>query len=71
MVELFCVTVLPVIYSILTLVSQGHRFNVVYGQGCEPAVYFSSVSIVIDYGIPMLMCIASLFYSGTCVILLT
>ncbi|WFD18225.1 a-factor receptor [Malassezia caprae] len=61
--ELFCITVLPIIYSLLTLVSQGHRFNIVYGRGCEPAVYFSSVSIVIDYGIPVLICISSLIYS--------
>lgn len=63
--ELFCITVLPVFYSLLTLVSQGHRFNIVYGRGCEPAVYFSSVSIVIDYGIPVSLCITSLVYSGT------
>ncbi|WFD41994.1 a-factor receptor [Malassezia psittaci] len=54
---------LPLAYSILTILSQGHRFNIIEGQGCSPAIYLSPVSIVIDYGMPLFMSVLSLIYS--------
>ena len=43
----------PVAYALLTLINQGHRFNVVEGQGCQPAIYFTPVAAFVDYGLPL------------------
>ena len=54
----------PILYTLLTLISQGHRFNIIEGQGCSPAIFLSPVSILIDYGLPLVMSMLSLIYSG-------
>ncbi|KOS15863.1 pheromone receptor a1 [Malassezia pachydermatis] len=51
--DIGCVLVLPILYALLTLINQGHRFNIVEGQGCQPAVYLTALTIVIDYGMPL------------------
>ncbi|WFD02025.1 a-factor receptor, partial [Malassezia obtusa] len=53
----------PILYTLLTLISQGHRFNIIEGQGCSPAIFLSPVSILIDYGLPLVMSMLSLIYS--------
>lgn len=55
---------LPITYALLTIINQGHRFNIVEGLGCSPAIFLSPVSIVIDYGLPLLMSCLSIIYSG-------
>ena len=59
------VTFLPIFYAALTIISQGHRFNIVEGQGCQPAIYFSPITIVIDYGMPLIASFISIIYSST------
>ena len=54
---------LPFVYTLLTLLSQGHRFNIIEGQGCSPAIFLSPVSIVIDYGMPLSLSVLSIIYS--------
>lgn len=55
----------PIAYALLTIASQGHRFNIIEGHGCSPAIYLSPVSIVIDYGLPLFVSVLSIIYSGT------
>lgn len=55
----------PIVYALLTIASQGHRFNIIEGHGCSPAIYLSPVSIVIDYGLPLFVSVLSIIYSGT------
>ncbi|WFC94238.1 a-factor receptor [Malassezia brasiliensis] len=55
--------VLPLVYTLLTFLSQGHRFNIIEGQGCSPAIFLSPISIIIDYGIPLTLSLTSIIYS--------
>ncbi|WFD35523.1 a-factor receptor [Malassezia cuniculi] len=61
--EILLCGVVPFAYAILTLVNQGHRFNIVEGIGCQPVIYLSPVSILIDYGTPLCISIISIVYS--------
>lgn len=61
--EICLCLVLPIVYALLTLLSQGHRFNIIEGQGCSPAIFLSPVSIVIDYGMPLSLSVLSIIYS--------
>ena len=61
--DIGCVLVLPILYALLTLINQGHRFNIVEGQGCQPAVYLTALTIVIDYGMPLTVSFVSIVFS--------
>ena len=53
LVDLAWMIFTPIAYALLTLINQGHRFNVVEGQGCQPAIYFTPVAAFVDYGLPL------------------
>lgn len=59
---LFCAA-FPVIYAVLTIINQGHRFDVVEGIGCQPVIYLNPLAVIIDYGIPLSISVLSMIYS--------
>ncbi|KAH8834397.1 STE3-like pheromone receptor [Flagelloscypha sp. PMI_526] len=48
----------------LQYVVQGHRFNIFEDVGCYPVTVNRVPSLIIVFGIPLLLSIGSLFYSG-------
>jgi len=56
---------LPVLYSISTIIDQGHRFNIIEGKGCQPSIYLSPVTVVIDLGMPLFVSALSIVHSCT------
>lgn len=54
----FCV-VLPLFYIFLRYISEGHRYDIIENLGCTSSIYFTWVSIVVTFGIPGLVCLAT------------
>ncbi|KIK78556.1 hypothetical protein PAXRUDRAFT_834509 [Paxillus rubicundulus Ve08.2h10] len=54
----------PVVYMALHYVVQGHRFDIVEGFGCRPAVYESIASIFLMWLPPLLFAIGGCVYAG-------
>jgi len=55
---------IPILYSVLTIINQGHRFNIIESQGCQPAVFVTPVAIIIDYGFPLATSLFSIYCSS-------
>lgn len=65
--DLFISVIIPIIYSILSIVYQGHRFDIIGGIGCNPAVYVSWPYILLGIIPPPLVAIISLGFACMCV----
>ncbi|KAI0702603.1 STE3-domain-containing protein [Earliella scabrosa] len=58
----FCL-IIPLVYVILHVIVQPHRFDIVADFGCAPSIYTSSVSIILIWIPPLVICIATLAYA--------
>lgn len=59
---------LPIIYAILSVVYQGHRYDIYEGMGCLQHVYPSWPWIAFGIVPLLLVCVTSLTYSCECVL---
>ena len=54
---------IPLIYGVISIVNQGHRFDLYEGIGCYPPTYFSWAYIVFGLVPPIIVSLISLVYS--------
>ncbi|KAF9468429.1 pheromone A receptor-domain-containing protein [Collybia nuda] len=63
---LFCY-VLPILYMILHIIVQDHRFDLVEDFGCSASIHPSTIGLIIMWLPPMIICSASFILSGLAV----
>ncbi|KAK0524369.1 a-factor receptor [Tilletia horrida] len=52
----------PIIFTALHIVNQGHRFDVVQGMGCLPTVYYTPVAVALNLVPPLLVSLIAVIY---------
>ncbi|PWN33303.1 fungal pheromone STE3G-protein-coupled receptor [Meira miltonrushii] len=65
-IDLFISIFIPIVYSTLSIVYQGHRFDIIEGIGCNPATYVSWPYILLGIIPPPIISAISLVYSCMC-----
>ncbi|KAK0524658.1 a-factor receptor [Tilletia horrida] len=55
---------IPIVFTALHIVNQGHRYDIVEGFGCLPAVYWTPVAIVLNLIPPLLVSLTAVVYGA-------
>lgn len=58
--------IIPLLYTVISVVYQGHRFDIIEGIGCNPAVYTSWVYMVFGVVPPPVVSLFTIAYSALC-----
>ncbi|KAI0742565.1 STE3-domain-containing protein [Daedaleopsis nitida] len=56
--------IVPIIYIVLHVIVQPHRFDIAADFGCTPSIYTSSVAIILVWIPPLALCIATFAYAS-------
>lgn len=63
--EIIICLLLPVIFTVLQYVVQGHRYDIIEGVGCSNPTFMSVPGLMIRFIVPMVVAVASLIFAGT------